>query len=87
MLSRNCPQCKHPVSVFSKGVVVGKFNCPQCNEALASRPAIIGMGLAAAGGVVLGMAAGLSLMVTMPVAIVLSYPFVIRLVRQQGEKA
>jgi hypothetical protein len=83
MFEKNCPCCSKPVSIFSKGAMKGNLTCPHCAGNIKSKPSSIGMVIAAAIGGGIGAVLHISLAYTVPVAIILSIPFVIKLVKSE----
>lgn len=83
MFEKNCPYCTKPISVFSKGMIQGKFSCPHCDGKLKSRPNIFGIGISGGIGGIIGVMFHLSLSITVPFAIMLSYPFSITPVKSE----
>jgi uncharacterized protein (DUF983 family) len=82
MLEKNCPHCTKPISVFSPGMLKGKFPCPHCGGKLVSRPNVITMAVAGGIGAGIGVVLNASLLVALPIAIVVSYPFSIQLAKE-----
>ena len=83
MFEKSCPQCAKPLSVFSKGMLQGKFSCPHCAVNLKSKPSVVAMAVAGAIGGAVGMLLKLPLTITVPIALVLSYPFSITPIKSE----